>query len=148
MSETTKEDCNEAQNVKRLKVSLDTSVSLNLKLSTSVDLISDSYKSNQSLEFVEVIHKPFKCVRLKNFIANENFLHELKPELNELEFCPKNNDLYKFSQSQDLKNVKINKVSELCDFFELEVLPFVKRITDIELNNTIDLTVSKYGYTG
>lgn len=126
------------------------SVSINANLKESLDSLSGIYAENKPAESddYKIIIEPFKCVDLSNFITNDQFLHQVKEEFCDLDLVPKNNDLYKFAQSVDLKKIKSDKISELVKLFSNEILPFMRQLTQLPLNDTIDLTVSKYGYTG
>lgn len=48
---------------------------------------------------------PFRYHVLKD-VFDEGFLEEVKTELDDEEWYPKNNDLYTFAQTDDLKNTK------------------------------------------
>jgi len=51
--------------------------------------------------------KPFPCIMLPN-VLDEEFLNHVKEELyNEEMWYVKNNDLYTFAQTDDLKNTKL-----------------------------------------
>lgn len=90
---------------------------------------------------------PFTCCVLPNFIKDEAFLEGLKDELLNLDFCDKSNDLYKFQQSDALQNISSPYISGLRTFLYQDFLGWLRDVTDIEFNDTIDMTCSKYTYT-
>ena len=68
-----------------------------------VETIRDDYKS----------HKPFNYTVLPSFM-DESFLKEVAKELESEEWFPKNNDLYTFLQTDDLKiSEKVRYIFEL-----------------------------------
>ena len=66
-----------------------------------------------------------------------------------LKYIQKNNDLYKFKQTNDLASTKSTNISKFRDqVLYGSFLEFLKRITNIELAaNKIDVTSSKYEYS-
>ncbi|XP_013787947.1 prolyl 3-hydroxylase OGFOD1-like isoform X2 [Limulus polyphemus] len=96
-----------------------------------------------------VLADPFRCCVLPNFIKDdsETFLEALKNELVELKFTEKNNDLYKFHQSGDLKEIETPCIMVLKKLLSENTLEWVKEVTDIPLNNSINIFCSKYQYT-
>ncbi|XP_054158326.1 prolyl 3-hydroxylase OGFOD1-like [Oppia nitens] len=97
---------------------------------------------------IQLITKPFKVMAFNDFIDdddnNQDFLAELKREINQLDLTSKNNDLYRLRQSQDLNNITDGLIGRLCRLFAKQVKPFVQRLTGLELNDNIALTVSRY----
>ncbi|XP_074641970.1 prolyl 3-hydroxylase OGFOD1-like [Tubulanus polymorphus] len=94
-----------------------------------------------------LIDEPFLCGTLDNFIADEQFLDGLKDELLDQIFHEKNNDLYKFQQSEDLKKMSSPHVKFLRKMFSTELLNWMRQVTGIPLSDKIDMTCSKYDYT-
>ncbi|XP_076338734.1 prolyl 3-hydroxylase sud1 isoform X2 [Tachypleus tridentatus] len=96
-----------------------------------------------------VLADPFRCCVLPNFIKDdsETFLEALKNELLELKFIEKNNDLYKFHQSGDLKEIEMPCITVLKKLLSENILEWMKEVTDIPLNNLVNMFCSKYQYT-
>ena len=102
-----------------------------------------------SLEKGAVIHKyPFSCCVLPDFVGNVQFLYELKEELLSLDFNEKNNDLYKFQQSEDLKSKKNQAVNALKTFIYEDFRTWLIDVTGIELNTKVDMSSAQYSQTG
>lgn len=59
---------------------------------------------------------------------------------------PKNNDLYRLKQSDDLSNYP--QFSFICDFFKNDVRQFLENLTGSSLNSNVALTISKYDENG
>jgi hypothetical protein len=97
---------------------------------------------------IELIRKPFKLMRFKDFIISNEYLNELKQDLNQLDFKAKNNDLYRLRQSIDLNNITNGPIAQLCQLFRNNVKPFIQKLTNISLNDNISFTVSKYEQNG
>lgn len=78
-------------------------------LSTPVDKILNSdYLSSELVQTIKedfLSHKPFSYTVLPSFL-DEKFLEECAKELESEEWFPKNNDLYTFLQTDDLKVTK------------------------------------------
>ena len=66
----------------------------------SKDLVADN-------ERMCLYSQPFPCCSLKQFVETKSRedIGNLIQELDDLDYVQKNNDLYKFRQSGDLKNV-------------------------------------------
>ncbi|KAL4236381.1 Prolyl 3-hydroxylase ogfod1 [Mactra antiquata] len=97
---------------------------------------------------VQFFSKPYKHCVLNNFLQNADDVTALREELNELEFSEKNNDLYKFHQStEDLKTSRSESIRAfrlmLCTTFK----EWLKQVTDIPLNETIDAFCAQYIHT-
>ena len=97
---------------------------------------------------IQLIRKPFKLMRFNDFIHSNEYLLQLKQELNQLDFIAKNNDLYRLRQSIDLNNIKNGSIGQLCELFRNNIKPFIEKLTNISLNDNIALTVSKYEQNG
>jgi len=108
-------------------------------------LAEDSKPLNN--EQAKIIKSPFTCCILKNFIDNEDFLSELKSELNELEFFEKNNDLYKFKQTKELATTSGPCVSSFRRLMLEELRPWITELTGISLSDTINIFCARYDRT-
>lgn len=97
---------------------------------------------------VELSLEPFTYCAIKNFVkSDKSLLDDLTQELNDLQMTEKNNDLYKFHQSGDLKAEKQEMIQKFIHFLQTQVKEFLKDVTQIELNDEIDLFCAKYNYT-
>lgn len=94
-----------------------------------------------------IYNEPFFCCHLPKFIENETFLTELKDELLDLTFYEKNNDLYKFHQSDDLKETKSPYISALRKFLYATFREWVQDITGLKLSTVMDMNCARYDYT-
>ncbi|XP_013406972.1 prolyl 3-hydroxylase OGFOD1 [Lingula anatina] len=104
---------------------------------------------NSLLKGEAILHAtPFSCCVLPKFIQDPgNFLETLKDELLDQVFYQKNNDLYKFQQSNDLKKIHTPCVKMLCQFLYGDVLQWMREVTGIPLTDKVDLTCSRYDDT-
>ena len=106
---------------------------------------------NSVSEFLDqsvlLIKDPFTCLSVNNFFSKDSSIHELIDELENQEIKPKNNDLYKFLQSSELKRCKNPVVRGLRQFLVNQVKPWLEEVTGIPLRNTIDMFCAKYNYT-
>nr|KAG5690020.1 hypothetical protein BaRGS_013370 [Batillaria attramentaria] len=95
----------------------------------------------------EVCAAPFRHVRLPNFISDREFVADLITELQSLDMQDKNNDLYKFKQSIELKHVNSPCIKSLRQVFQEQLLPWLRDVTESPLNDKVDLFCSQYDYT-
>jgi len=116
-----------------------------------VTQISQAFKQKTNYSHkesgAELDMNPFPHCVLSDLIKGHNFLDGLKDELLDLVYFEKNNDLYKFSQSDDLKTAKTPYISALRKFLYGECLEWLKGVTGIELNDTVDMTCARYDST-
>ncbi|XKL69008.1 hypothetical protein PGB90_006777 [Kerria lacca] len=98
-----------------------------------------------SLQFIET---PFKLYRLTNVFSNEGVL-ELKQELENLKFSDRMTDMYSFSQTEDLFNLK-NKNKKTCISKFLQFLEYFRTLLskkyNLILNSKISVSCSRYSY--
>ncbi|KAJ7312153.1 hypothetical protein JRQ81_006497 [Phrynocephalus forsythii] len=99
------------------------------------------------LEAIILDQVPFHHCIIPNFIQNEEFLKELQKELLNLDFHEKCNDLYKFKQSDDLKNSREPHIGVLRKLLFEEFRAWLSTVTQVELEPTVDLSCAKYEYT-
>ncbi|KAK7080128.1 Prolyl 3-hydroxylase ogfod1 [Halocaridina rubra] len=104
---------------------------------------SDLYKENG----LQVLSYPFRCTYIPSFLQDEQLLQKVKEELENIEFIQKNNDLYKFQQTSDLKKVTSPYISKLREFLYGDFRKWLIDVTGIELNEMVDMGSSKYSYT-
>lgn len=96
---------------------------------------------------VELITDPFNVCLLHNLLEDEDSVDSLVNELFDIEFYAKNNDLYKFHQSDDLQNFDTPYIRAFRQCLEGTLAPWLRDVTGIPLDGTISLTCSKYSYT-
>ncbi|ELU03649.1 hypothetical protein CAPTEDRAFT_166954 [Capitella teleta] len=90
---------------------------------------------------------PFQCAVVPSFLQDTQILDGLKEELLDQIFFDKNNDLYKFQQSDDLKTISTPHVKAIRKFFCDDVAKWLREVTGIPLSQQVDLTCSRYDYT-
>ncbi|PIK54108.1 putative 2-oxoglutarate and iron-dependent oxygenase domain-containing protein 1 isoform 1 [Apostichopus japonicus] len=105
------------------------------------------HTQSENIDAAAVHTDPFTCCVLPNFIQDERFLEGLKDELLALDFHDKSNDLYKFQQSGALQNTSSHHISGLRKFLYEDFRGWLRDVTGIEFNDTVDMTCSKYNYT-
>jgi hypothetical protein len=130
---------------------------INSNYSQNLDQLSQWYNScgvhndkglDEFQNYIQLIRKPFKLMRFKDFIISNEYLNQLKEDLNQLDFKAKNNDLYRLRQSIDLNNITNGPIAKFCQLFRNNVKPFIEKLTNISLNDNISFTVSKYEQNG
>nr|XP_012379899.1 prolyl 3-hydroxylase OGFOD1 isoform X5 [Dasypus novemcinctus] len=90
---------------------------------------------------------PFLHCVIPNFIQSQDFLEGLQKELLNLDFHEKNNDLYKFHQSDDLKKRREPHISALRKVLFEDFRTWLSDISKINLESTIDMSCAKYEFT-
>ncbi|XP_074067379.1 prolyl 3-hydroxylase OGFOD1 isoform X1 [Macrotis lagotis] len=90
---------------------------------------------------------PFHHCVIPNFLQCQTFLEGLHKELMDLNFHEKCNDLYKFKQSDDLKNRDELHISALRKVLFEDFRRWLSDISKIDLDSTIDIFCAKYEYT-
>lgn len=90
---------------------------------------------------------PFKHVTLPRLLEDGDFVDGLISELQDLEMLDKNNDLYKFKQSIELKHGSSPCIKAFRTMMKDQMLPTLREGTGIPLNDKIDLFCSCYEYT-
>ena len=84
---------------------------------------------------------------MKNIIQNASAIEGLTDDLQNLKFMSKNNDLYKFVQSCDLKSTQSNTIEGIRGFLKNQVKPWLEEVTGISLAENVDLFCAKYNYS-
>lgn len=108
----------------------------------------DENKSGQCDLTSQFLHSsPFIHCVLPELIREDHYLDRLQGELQELTFNEKNNDLYNFHQSSDLKHASGRQIAALRNLFYKDILQWMKKVTGIELSENVDLFCSIYEYT-
>ena len=114
------------------------------KISLNKHWLSNVESDYEISNYAKLIKVPFNCIIVENLIKNEHLLSDLKDELLNQKFVTKNNDLYKFTQSSDLKGKQSSAIKGLKQFLANEVKPWLEEVTEISLSDTIDMFCAKY----
>ncbi|XP_072925710.1 prolyl 3-hydroxylase OGFOD1 isoform X5 [Hemitrygon akajei] len=91
--------------------------------------------------------QPFTHCVVPDFIQSQSFLTGLQNELLQLNFHEKSNDLYKFKQSDDLRRRAEYHISALRKVLYEDFRMLLSDIIGVQLENTVDISCSKYEYT-
>jgi len=83
---------------------------------------------------VQVLSDPFTCCLIHDFLPKE-VLNELEETLNDLELREKDNDLYKFRQSGDLKSEENGLIREVSRYLRDDVRPWLQEATGVQLDD-------------
>nr|XP_050862853.1 prolyl 3-hydroxylase OGFOD1 isoform X1 [Vespula vulgaris] len=110
------------------------------------DLVTKNWSCHNEIknDNLEVISTPFRVCKISNFLANEDFINELKNELLDVKYRRNILDLYQFEQSDDLEFVDKPNVQLLYTAFQIEIAMWMERVTRIHLNNKISMSSSCY----
>ncbi|CAL8359596.1 unnamed protein product [Gadus morhua 'NCC'] len=100
-----------------------------------------------SHENLELNCYPFPHCIIKDFIHSEAFTENLQKELLELNFHEKSNDLYKFKQSDDLRERTESHISGLRAALFGRFRCWLGDVLGVELEPTVDISCAKYQYT-
>ncbi|XP_035223894.1 prolyl 3-hydroxylase OGFOD1-like [Stegodyphus dumicola] len=95
----------------------------------------------------KIVNEPFTCCVLPNFIKSDDYLIKLRNDISRLEMDDKVNDLYQFKQSKDLGSCLSQSVSVLKKLLYEDCLEWMKKVTNIDLMDKIDMSCSLYSYT-
>uniref|UniRef100_A0A8C5C6H3 Prolyl 3-hydroxylase OGFOD1 n=1 Tax=Gadus morhua TaxID=8049 RepID=A0A8C5C6H3_GADMO len=98
-------------------------------------------------ENLELNCYPFPHCIIKDFIHSEAFTENLQKELLELNFHEKSNDLYKFKQSDDLRERTESHISGLRAALFGRFRCWLGDVLGVELEPTVDISCAKYQYT-
>ncbi|XP_066922134.1 prolyl 3-hydroxylase OGFOD1-like [Clytia hemisphaerica] len=104
-------------------------------------------KTDHDNDDVTFCTKPFPHWTIKNFVKDLELLKELKNDLLKLKFKHKYTDLFKFSQSEDIKNRKTHSISTFRDCLFTQFRGWLEIVLDTKMSDTIDMSCAKYNYT-
>lgn len=115
----------EESDIKRQKLSLE--MNSELLDSSFVNNFENIWEQNLPLsnKNLEIIVDPFKVCVIQNFLHNKDLIDEIRQEIYELDFNPRNMDLYEFFQSKDLKYLTSKHLKNFYEFLETHVMPWV-----------------------
>ncbi|KAL8612110.1 hypothetical protein ACOMHN_013989 [Nucella lapillus] len=108
--------------------------------------LSKAYRKDERT-CTEVFAAPFRHASLPNLIPDKDFVEELITELKGLDMQDKNNDLFKFKQSIELKHVNSPCINIFRDIMQEQMLPWLMDVTRFSLTDKVDMFCSKYDYT-
>ncbi|EDV23007.1 uncharacterized protein TRIADDRAFT_27646, partial [Trichoplax adhaerens] len=80
------------------------------------------------------------------FLSDTKAVHSLRNQLRKVKFFKKSNDLYSLNQSADLKGSPLPAIQSFRELLLDDVLPWLRDLTEIPLDDTLDITCSKYEY--
>lgn len=100
--------------------------------------------TDQKIENLEIISKPFKVCRISNFICSEELMDEIKNELLDVKSRRISMDLYQFEQTNDFVNLDSEYLKLLYQTFETDFTTWMERNTKIELNQKVSMSSSCY----
>ncbi|KAH7970758.1 hypothetical protein HPB49_015324 [Dermacentor silvarum] len=135
---------------KRRKESVVLQVNSEVLSDTTKETLKAAFAEKKAGHFgtsAELITDPFNVCLLHNLLEDKGSIDSLKSELFDIEFHTKNNDLYKFHQSDDLQNFDTPYIHAFRKCLEGTLAPWLRDVTGIPLDGSISLTCSKYSYT-
>ncbi|KAG8200576.1 hypothetical protein JTE90_000647 [Oedothorax gibbosus] len=115
-----------------------------------VESLSKCFVEKEQSKFesgAKIINEPFTCCVLPNFLQPDEFIQELKNELDEVDVELKLSDLYQFKQSQDLATSTLPCISKFKKLLYGKCLEWMKKVTKIELTEKVDISCSCYTFT-
>jgi len=110
----------------------------------SLPFAPDIFSKEDTLKKTYEECEPYPLARIQN-LFDASFLEQVKENLMGVKFFPKDNDLYHFYQSDDLKNEDSPVLQKLRNsLYSEEFRGFLQRITGLELSDRPDLSGSLY----
>ncbi|XP_065123640.1 prolyl 3-hydroxylase OGFOD1 [Paramisgurnus dabryanus] len=91
--------------------------------------------------------KPFPHCQITNFLQSDIFVESLQAELLQLNFNSKSNDLYKFQQSDDLRERKEHHIAQIRSVIFGEFRLWLSEVLQVDLEETVDISCAKYEHT-
>jgi len=121
---------------------------LNSHLSEAAEKHAEIFTSGEDItdSHVKVKNFPFPSCQLLEVVDNK-FLPELQEELLQLELYEKDNDLYKFHQSEELNTIQSPQfpyLQEFRNFLVNKLRPVICKMTGIELDERLALFHARY----
>ncbi|XP_034045532.1 prolyl 3-hydroxylase OGFOD1 [Thalassophryne amazonica] len=104
-------------------------------------------KTRYSHGNIELDCHPFPHCIIQNFINSKTFVKNLQDELLGLNFQEKSNDLYKFKQSDDLKQRREPHIAGLRRALFGRFRSWLEDVLGVELEPTVDISCARYEYT-
>uniref|UniRef100_A0A673MYX5 Prolyl 3-hydroxylase OGFOD1 n=1 Tax=Sinocyclocheilus rhinocerous TaxID=307959 RepID=A0A673MYX5_9TELE len=91
--------------------------------------------------------EPFPHCQITHFLQSKIFVESLQAELLQLNFNSKSNDLYKFQQSDDLRERKEHHISQIRSVIFGEFRVWLSEVLQVDLEATVDISCAKYEHT-
>uniref|UniRef100_A0A8C1SC41 2-oxoglutarate and iron-dependent oxygenase domain containing 1 n=1 Tax=Cyprinus carpio TaxID=7962 RepID=A0A8C1SC41_CYPCA len=105
----------------------------------------DAWQSKES--DIQLDCEPFPHCQITHFLQSESFVEGLQAELLQLNFNSKSNDLYKFQQSDDLRERKEHHISQIRSVVFGEFRVWLSEVLQVDLEATVDISCAKYEHT-
>uniref|UniRef100_A0A8C2EX79 2-oxoglutarate and iron-dependent oxygenase domain containing 1 n=1 Tax=Cyprinus carpio TaxID=7962 RepID=A0A8C2EX79_CYPCA len=105
----------------------------------------DAWQSKES--DIQLDCGPFPHCQITHFLQSESFVEGLQAELLQLNFNTKSNDLYKFQQSDDLRERKEHHISQIRSVVFGEFRVWLSEVLQVDLEATVDISCAKYEHT-
>lgn len=96
---------------------------------------------------LEIISKPFKVCRISNFLRDETIIENLKSELECYDHRREVLDLFQFKRTKDLRRATDKYIQMLNKSFRTDLVSWMKRNTNIELNGKVSMSSARYNDT-
>ncbi|MCL4122653.1 UNVERIFIED_CONTAM: hypothetical protein GTU68_000844, partial [Idotea baltica] len=106
-------------------------------------VVSDSLEDKG----LKIVNSPFNCAFIPNVIQDTELLNEVSSEIKKLALHNKNNDLYKFKCTEDLKAVSSSSIQKLCSYIEGPMKSWIQKLTGLDLNDKVTISCSQYNYS-
>jgi hypothetical protein len=100
-------------------------------------------KDINSASGASVRRTPFTSCSLPNAFGT-SFIDSLEQELGQLKYDQRDNDLYTFTQTKDLKKSKLPAITALRSCIYGQFLDWARELSGIPLNTTVDMFAAKY----
>jgi len=108
------------------------------------DLVKDGKEFTDDVLSVQT--HPFTTAKISNLV-NAEFLSELGAELQSLDLTEKDNDLYKFRQTDELNQVELPAISAFRRMLLQQLKPIISRMIGCELTDKLALFGARYERT-
>ncbi|XP_051505625.1 prolyl 3-hydroxylase OGFOD1-like [Myxocyprinus asiaticus] len=104
-------------------------------------------KESYSNGSVQLDCEPFPHCQITHFLQSESFVESLQAELFQLNFNSKSNDLYKFQQSDDLRERREHHISQIRSVIFGEFRLWLSEVLQVDLEAIVDISCAKYEHT-
>lgn len=124
-------------------------INADLKEDSVLKSMRDAWQKKQSFSngCVQLDCEPFPHCQITDFLQSLSFVEGLQAELLQLNFNSKSNDLYKFQQSDDLKERKEHHISQIRSIIFGEFRVWLSEVLQVDLDATVDISCAKYEHT-
>jgi len=127
------------------KKKCESACTLNTELSNNIDKYKNIFEQEKESQdnCISLKSSPFPTCQIFNLL-DDKFLKGLKEEISELDLLEKDNDLYRFRQSDELNNLNLPYLYELKLTLIEKLKPLISKMTGIELNDKLALFHARY----